>query len=102
MNGKRIHTVTRDQMQWRCESLDQLLPDDHTARGVWAFVCAMNTALFFEPIQVNAHSVGRSAFDPRVLLTLWIYAVYAPLRDEQKQLDGAKTLTHRRKPIVNR
>jgi len=28
--------------------------------------------------------------------------VYAPLRNEQKQLDGAKTLMHRRKTIVNR
>jgi len=38
--GRKVRTQRpeRFQIQWRDVSLDQLIPDDHRVRAVWAFV----------------------------------------------------------------
>jgi len=38
--GRKVRTQRpeRFQIQWRDASLDQLIPDDHRVRAVWAFV----------------------------------------------------------------
>jgi transposase len=70
----RLRAVERCQMEVRCASLDQLLPPDHTARVVWAYVEGLDITLLLEPIKAVAGRVGRDANDPRVLLALWLFA----------------------------
>jgi transposase len=70
----RLRPVQRHQIEMRCQSLDQLLPPEHSARTVWAFVEAINILPLLAPIKAVADSAGRDANDPRVLLALWLFA----------------------------
>ncbi len=55
-------------------SLDALLPEDHQARAVWAYVEQLELAGLYRPIASVEGRAGRPATDPKILLTLWLYA----------------------------
>ncbi len=55
-------------------ALDQLLPDDHRARTVWAFVTSLNLEPFYRDIEVADNVPGRTAIAPEVLIALWLLA----------------------------
>jgi transposase len=59
-------------MQWF--SLDQLLPGDHRARSVWAFVQALDLEPFYRDFEVTDHVAGRTAIAPEILIGLWLLA----------------------------
>lgn len=58
----------------RFYALDQLLPKDHRARIVWAFVESLDLEPLYENIQVASDQAGRTAVDPRILVALWLQA----------------------------
>ena len=70
----RLRRAERDQVVMRVLSLDQMLPADDEARVVWAFVeqCDLS-ALYAEIRAVEGHA-GRSATDPKILMSLWLFA----------------------------
>src|SRR5215212_6822711 len=71
---RRIHTAAREQVELVPRSLEEVLPDDHPARQVWALVERLNLEAFSVTIRVALDGPGRPASDPQVLLALWIYA----------------------------
>lgn len=70
----RLRPIERCQMEMRCDSLDQLLPPDHQARVVWAYVEGVDISPLLKSIRAVAGQAGRDANDPRVLLALWFLA----------------------------
>jgi transposase len=58
----------------RAVDLESTLPDDHVARSIWAFVERMDLSRFYARIKADAHTVGRPATDPKILLAVWLYA----------------------------
>jgi transposase len=70
----RLETAQRQQVEMRLASLDQLLPDDHRARLVWAMVQEYDLTPFYDRIQAVEGEAGRPAIDPRLLLAVWLYA----------------------------
>ena len=54
--------------------IDSLLPADHRARVVWAFVEGLELEALYDPIKSREGEVGRPPADPAVLLGLWLYA----------------------------
>lgn len=71
---RRVNSPVRNQVVMRCASLDDLLPEDHRARTIWEYVQQLDLSLIFKKIQVVEGGVGRSATDPYILLSLWLYA----------------------------
>jgi transposase len=70
----RLQRPNRGQVMLRPSDLESLLPADHRAREVWAFVEGLDLAEFEERIKaVEGHS-GRPPIDPAILLSLWLYA----------------------------
>lgn len=55
-------------------SLDELLPADHVARVVWAFVQKLDLSEFYAEIKAVEGGVGRPPADPAILLSLWLLA----------------------------
>ncbi len=55
-------------------SLDQMLPPDHVARVVWAYVEQVDVGPLLATIRSVEHHAGNPAIDPRVLLGLWLLA----------------------------
>jgi len=54
--------------------LEGLLPEDHRARIVWAYVEGLDLTPLYQPIQAVEGEAGRPATDPKILLALWLYA----------------------------
>ncbi|RME95357.1 MAG: transposase [Alphaproteobacteria bacterium] len=54
--------------------LDGFLPADHRARVVWAFVEGLDLAAFYDRIKARENSAGRPPVDPKIHLSLWLYA----------------------------
>jgi transposase len=70
----RLETANRHQVEVRFLSLDQLVPDDHRVRVVWAMAQEYDLSAFYEAIDAVEGEAGRPAIDPRLLLAVWLYA----------------------------
>src|SRR6185437_12140539 len=70
----RLRLPERHQVEIRSLALDQLLPDDHQARVVWAYVEGLDLTPLYQTIQARQGVAGRDANDPRILRALWLYA----------------------------
>jgi transposase len=55
-------------------SLDQLIPDDHQVRDVWAYVDSLDLKPLYQKIKAVPGGPGRDAVDPKILMALWIFA----------------------------
>jgi transposase len=71
----RIVEANRLQTRLVPMDLEGLLPEDHQARAVWAFVARLDLSGFHERIKAREGSAGRPAIDPQILLGLWILAM---------------------------
>jgi len=71
---KRLRHAVRDQIEFQQCSLDELLPEEHEARIVWGYVCGLDLSALYEPIQAVERGPGQAPADPRILMTLWLYA----------------------------
>lgn len=70
----RVVSPVRDQVALVATDLDALIPEDHPARLVWAFVGGLNLQPLYSAIRAREATVGRPAIDPAVLMALWLYA----------------------------
>src|SRR6202165_4993647 len=69
-----IRYVNRQQMSWRAVDVEHLIGEDHPARAIWALVGRLNLSAFYLTIESSAEEGGRPAFDPQLLISLWVYA----------------------------
>ena len=70
----RLVTAVRNQSEIREICLDGMLPEDHRVRHLWTFVESADLSGFLSRIKSVEGNSGRPATDPRILLTLWLYA----------------------------
>jgi transposase len=70
----RLRLAVRDQIVMHWEAVDDLIPEDHRARMVWAYVEGLDLSPLLEKFEAVEGAVGRAGTDPRILLTLWLYA----------------------------
>ena len=71
---KRLRHAVRNQVEFQECSLDELLPEEHEARIVWAYVCSLDLSELYQRIQAVNGGPGQAPADPRILLALWLYA----------------------------
>jgi transposase len=69
-----IRFVNRQQMSWRAVDVEHLISEDHRARAIWTLVGRLNLSRFYEDIGSRVEEGGRPAFDPQLLISLWVYA----------------------------
>lgn len=70
----RLRVAERRQMVFHPGSLDDLIPEDHVARSIWAYVCGLDLSPLLRQIKAVEGSEGRAMTDPRILMALWLYA----------------------------
>ena len=70
----RFREVNRTQVCLRPLDLEGLLPEDHRARIVWAYVEGLDLTPLYQRIQAVEGEAGRPATDQKILLALWLYA----------------------------
>src|SRR3990172_9535733 len=69
-----IRPINRQQMSWRAVDVERLIGEDHPARAIGALVGRMDLGRFYQAIESSAEEGGRPAFDPQLLISLWVYA----------------------------
>jgi transposase len=69
-----IRYVNRQQMSWRAVDVEKLIGEDHPARAIWALVGRLNLSAFYRAIESSTEEGGRPAFDPQLLISMWVYA----------------------------
>jgi transposase len=70
----RIKPVERNQMMMRPVDVERLIEEDHPARAIWEFVGQLDLSAYTEPIEAVEGVAGRPVWDPRLLISLWVYA----------------------------
>jgi len=70
----RVKPVDRSQLTWQMLDVERLIEEDHPARAIWTLVGQLKLAGFYAPIEAVEGNAGRRPWDPRLLVSLWIYA----------------------------
>ena len=74
MSEPLLRKINREQMCWRAVDVEQLIEEGQAARALWELVGRLDLGGFYAGIECNPEEGGRPAFDPRLLISLWIYA----------------------------
>ena len=70
----RLREPVRDQVELRAVDLEALLPVDHPARVIWAYVQRLDLSVLEESVRARAHGPGQAPVSPRLQLALWLFA----------------------------
>ncbi len=70
----RLKPINRQQLVMRPMDVEQLVSEEHEVRAVWEFVGRLDLSQYYEDIEVREGEAGRPAMDPRLMISLWIYA----------------------------
>jgi transposase len=70
----RLITPEREQMICLPHALDELLPEDHEARIIWAYVDKLDVTPLYAGLRSVEGHAGRDIADRRVYMALWLYA----------------------------
>lgn len=70
----RVKPVDRSQLVWRSVDVEHLIEEDHPARAIWAMTGELDLSGFYAPIEAVEGVAGRTPWDPRLLVSLWVYA----------------------------
>lgn len=70
----RVKAVQRDQLLLRPVDVEHLLGPDHRARAIWEAVGQRDLQPFYEEIKSVEGNAGRPPYEPRLLISLWLYS----------------------------
>lgn len=70
----RFVYVNRQQLVMRTVDVEQLIEADHPARAIWEFLGRLELSRFSQGVQSYEGERGRAAYDPRLLISLWLYS----------------------------
>jgi transposase len=71
----RLKPINRKQLLLlRPVDVERLVPEDHEVRAIWEFTGHLDLTAYYQAIHAVEGSAGCTAFDPRLLVGIWIYA----------------------------
>lgn len=70
----RCKPVQRRQLLLRTVDVENLVGPGHAVRAIWELAGKLNLRAFYAEIGTLEGEAGRPAWDPQVLISLWIYA----------------------------
>jgi len=70
----RLQPVNRNQLLWHAVDVEKLVGPDHLVRAIWELVGQLDLKAYTAEVGSVEGVAGRPAYDPRLLISLWIYA----------------------------
>jgi transposase len=70
----RFQPVNRQQMILRPVEVDRLVEPDHLVRAIWEMTGRLDLTAYTEEVRAVEGVAGRTPYDPRLLISLWVYA----------------------------
>jgi len=70
----KVKPIDRSQSLLVPLNVEELIGPDHAARAIWELTGRLDLQDFYEPIVSAEGRAGRRGWDPRLLLSVWLYA----------------------------
>jgi len=70
----RCKPVERNQLLLRPVDVEKLVGEEHAVRAIWELVGTLDLESFYADVGTFEGQAGRPVWDPKVLISLWIYA----------------------------
>ena len=70
----RYEVIDREQLCWRVVDVERLIVADHAARAIWEFLGQLDLSGYQEEVRAVEGKAGRPGWEPRLLISLWVYA----------------------------
>ncbi len=70
----KVKPIDRSQSMLVPLDVEELIGPDHAARAIWELTGKLDLRDFYEPIVSAEGRAGRRGWDPRLLLSVWLYA----------------------------
>jgi len=80
----KLKAINRAQMVIRPVDVERLIPADHRARATWEVAGRMDLSGFCEGIESQVGEAGRACWDPRLLVSIWVYAYSEGIRSARE------------------
>lgn len=80
----KLESVDRQQTMLAQIYIEELIPADHKARAIWELAGRMDLSRFSESLRTTEGRAGRPAWDPRLLVSLWVYAYSEGIRSARE------------------
>jgi transposase len=71
----KLRVPNRNQLTWAPIDLEELIAADHKARAIWHLAGELDLTSFQKDLRTQKGDTGRAAWDPRLLVSIWIYAL---------------------------
>jgi transposase len=69
----KLVQIDRRQKTMAIIDVEELIPRDHKARAIWHLAGKLDLSRFAETLRGEEGGVGRPAWDPRLLVSIWVY-----------------------------
>jgi len=83
----KLRTVNREQTTMVTIYVEELVAADHKARAIWRLVEKLDLSRFLEPVRTSRGCAGRPAWDPQLLVSVWVYA-YSEGISSAREIEG--------------
>jgi len=70
----KLKAIDRQQLVMATIYVEELISADHKARAIWELVGRLDLSRFTASLRTTKGDAGRPAWDPRLLVSLWVYA----------------------------
>ncbi|MEK7275527.1 MAG: IS1182 family transposase [Candidatus Desantisbacteria bacterium] len=70
----RLKLINRNQLILRSMDIDTLVGEDHDVRAIWELIGRLDLSKYYKDIESVEGESGRPAFDPQLLISIWIYS----------------------------
>jgi transposase len=70
----RLEPINRNQFVLRSIDVEALIEADHPARNIWEMLGELDLSRFVAKVKAVQGGAGRNAWDPRLLISMWLYA----------------------------
>lgn len=70
----KMRPINRKQYFMETANLEDMVSKDDPVRAIWAFVEQLDLTSYYSRIRTRLNEAGSPAYNPRLLLAMWIYA----------------------------
>src|SRR5260370_34653754 len=70
----RLVAINRRRLFLRTVDVEKLVEQEHCVRSIWELIGRLDLRLYYAQIAAVEGSAGREDTDPRLLISLWLYA----------------------------
>src|SRR6266513_3827077 len=91
-SGPKLKPIDREQGLLRPVIVEELVGPDHRARAIWDLTGELDLQAFYGGIRSREAGWGSSAWDPRLLLSIWLYSYSEQVSSSgDRTADGVRT-----------